>query len=205
MADSDFAVLDGERVQRQLGGGGRSYRCTSLTLIAMSRGAFVVVTGTDTTEKTFTDDDIAEIFEVFDTTVADHGEIGADALRDKVVSAIGQRWKICDLSKDCECSDCPFDLMIKMSTRIVFHLQIPGWSFEEARIKIKSGAPETQFSDLEWLSLNGQSQKPHSFSIIDQDTDKEHYQFGLFARVDQAQGWTRVIIDPEVMNDGLGP
>jgi hypothetical protein len=205
MAGPDFTVLDGETMQPGLVGGGRSYRCTSLSLIAMSQGSFVVVTGVDTPKRSFTDDQIGDIFAIFSATVDGHPGIGPEALREKVIAAIGDRWHVSDLSKDCECSDCPFDLVIKMSTRIVFHIHIPSWSFEEARIKFKTGDPDAQFSDLDWLSLGGKSQKPHSFSIIDQDTDTTHYQFGLYARVDQGQSWTRVVIDPEVMNDGLGP
>lgn len=205
MTTSGYEAFDGTSLQEGLSGGGKNYRCTSLSLIALCQGAFVVVSGTDQDVGEFSDDDIQKIFEIFDGTVDENKGANPQQLHAAIIEAIGNLWTVSDLSKDCDCSDCPFDLKINMSTRIVFHMHIPHWSFEDARIKFKTSGSDSQFSDLDWLSLNGVSKKPNSFCIVDQDTDKVHYQFALFARVQQGQSWTRVIIDPEIMNDGRGP
>lgn len=201
---SDSENLDDASIQAELVGGGRGYRRNSLSLIALCQGAFVVVTGTDGDKgRKFKDEEILEIFEIFNRTVDAKTGASPDQLRAAVIDAIGERWIV---SPPTHSNDpTPFDLAMKVSTRIVFHLHVPHWSFDETRMRFKTQSPEKQFSDLDWLSLNGVSCKPDSFCITDQDSDKENYLYDLYIRVDQGQSWTRIIIDPEIENNGGGP
>jgi hypothetical protein len=201
-------MFDGEQVQDSIAVCWNArYRSTMLSLIAMRDGAFVVVTGIDVPgdgsqpkRKPFSDQDISNIFDVFNKTVDDSPNLSADELYQAIVKAIGDDWVECP-----PCGTCPFNVGIVKSTRIVFHMHIPGWSFEDARLKFKSDLPSGQFSDLQWLSLDGKSMKPMSFSLTDQDTKAGVFQFSLYMRAESGQTWTRIIIDPDNTNTGVGP
>lgn len=202
MVDQFSEMLDGNRIQSELVSGSIAFKRTSISLIALAQGAFVVVTGIDPKGKAFSDAEILEILEIFGTTVDRNADADRDAMRKAVISAIGSRWEVCEPPATTKPNACPFDLKIDGSTRIIFHLHIENWSFEEARIKFKTRDTHDQFGDLTWLALDGQSQKPTSFSLVDRDTKKGTYQFGLFVRVEQDGYSTRVIIDPEMGNGG---
>ncbi len=205
MVDQHSEMLDGSRTQMELVKGSISYQRTSLSLIALAQGSFVVVTGVDPRGKAFSDADILEILKLFGDAVDANAKADRHELRKAVIAAIGSRWEVCAPPSTTKPEACPFDLHIDGSTRIIFHLHVENWSFEEARIKFKSRDTDNQFGDLNWLTLDGQSRKPKSFSLVDRDTKKGTYQFGLYVKVEQDGYSTRVIIDPEVGNGGNGP
>jgi len=199
----DMNSFDGSRIDSELAKTfGVSFRRTSLSLIAMSQGCFVVVTGIDKEETPFTDTEIEKIFVTFNRVVDENSTDTPQGLRLKIETALAPMWTPCPTS-----NKCPFNLNVKMATRLVFHLHIPGWSFEEARLKLKTLYKPGEFSDLTWLSLNGRSQEPISFSITDRDTEKKVYEFALYTLAEQSgsEGSTRIIIDPETDNNGMGP
>ena len=90
---------------------------------------------------------------------------------------------------------------------MVFHVHVPGWGFEDARIKFKTEGAETQFCGLEWLDLHGQSSKPYTFQIgVAEVKKKIKHAFALYIEASQNAGQqvTRLIIDPEIEVD-VGP
>lgn len=194
-------LFDGNVVQAGLDASSPSgYKRTSLTLFALRDGEFVVVMGIDEEGSSFTDRQIQDIFSIFNATVDGNPDLGAQALHAKVLAEIGTRWTACAPS-----GDCPFDQTVEKSTRLVYHMHIPGWSFEDARMKFKSAVPPDQFSCLTWLELDGRPQKPNAFSIVDQDTVAGEFYYSLYARMQQGQHWTRILIDPKTGNNGMGP
>jgi len=203
MTAIDANSFDGDRVEAELAqSSGVKYRRTSISLVTMRQGNFVIVTGIDKEKKPFSDSQIETIFSTFESVVDSNQTDTPKALRQKIEAALASLWTPCPASKKC-----PFNLTIKYATRLVFHLHILGWSFEEARMKLKTRFKPGEFSDLSWLSLNGKSQKPDSFSIIDKDSEKKVFEFALYTSAAQADdgGVTRIIIDPEADNTGLGP
>lgn len=204
MVDQNNELLDGSRIQTGLESGSITYKRTSLSLIALAQGAFVVVTGVDPKGKAFSDAAILEILKLFGDAVDANPKADRHEMRKAVIAAIGSRWEVCAPPTTTKPTACPFDLHIEGSTRIIFHMHVENWSFEDARIKFKTRDTHNQFGDLTWLTLDGQSRKPKSFSLVDRDTRKGAYQFGLYVKVEQDGYSTRVIIDPEVGNGGFG-
>lgn len=204
MVEHATQMFDFEAVQPDLVGGNVEHRQTSISLIALADGAFVVVTGIDHPDRTFSDDDIREIFAIFDSTVDANAGRSRGDVRAAIIAAIGDRWKLCETPPPSKPTSSPFDLCIRDATRIVFHLHIENWAFEDACLKFKAEDTQGQFSDLTWLTLGGESQKPMSFSLVDRDSKKGEFPFALYACVRQDGYVTRVIIDPEVGNEGVG-
>jgi len=178
------------------------YRRTSLSLVALRQGSFVVSTGIDKEEEPFSDSDVSEIFATFGHVVDSNPADAPQELQKKIHAALASLWTLSPADPKC-----PFNLKVKYATRLVFHLHVPGWAFEDARIKFKTQFEPCEFSDLVWLTLNGQSQEPKSFSVTDKDSEKKVYEFALYIQANQTgtTGSTRIIIDPQTDNDGVGP
>ena len=80
-------------------------------------------------------------------------------------------------------------------------MHVPGWGFEEARIKFKDEKSVSAFCGLSWLTLNGDVRSPYSFEInAAAATEPAEYEFALFVQASQDAGnqATRLIIDPKI-------
>ncbi len=192
--------LDGRNVQSELTGAPASaYEQTQISVSTLRDGSFVVLTGSDQGRGAFTDKDLRAILDTFNAVVA--GNPGADAasLRALAYSALAPLWTANDTV-----TACPYDLAVACSTRLIFALSMPGWSFEPARIKLKTAFEAGEFAGLEWLSLGGQTVKPNAFQLVDSCTQRgKSFRFALYLDAAQAGGaqHTRVIIDPIIKNE----
>ncbi len=196
MPGIDAQSFDGNIVQTELEADcGFTPEVTQLGLVAQATDGFVVVHGSDEGRDTFSDADISAIFVTFAETVSDYPGADASTLRTAVQQALAGQWTPCNMV-----SACPFDEKITAPTRMIFHVYIPGWGFEPARIKFKSELPSGQFCGLKWLTLNGATCAPYSFELGSQCTTKGTYEYALFIRASQDAGsqLTRVIIDPKI-------
>ncbi|WP_203291575.1 hypothetical protein [Maricaulis parjimensis] len=196
MPGIDAASFDGTIVQTELETDcGFAPDRTQLGLVAQASDGFVVVHGSDENRDTFSDADISAIFVTFAETVAQYPGADSSTMRTAIQQALAGQWTPCNLL-----ADCPFDEKVTAPTRLIFHVHIPGWGFEPARIKFKSELPAGQFCGLKWLTLNGASCAPYSFELGAQCETEASYDFALFIQAAQEAGnqRTRVIIDPKI-------
>lgn len=175
---------------------------TYLSLIAQGSDGFVVVNGSDWGLPAFDDTQISQILIVFNETADEFSGSDSATLRMALTAALAGMWAPCS-----GVMNCPFDQHVVGPARLVFHVHVPGWGFEEACIKFKTEGAETQFCGLEWLDLHGQSSKPYTFQIgVAEVKKKVKHAFALYIEVSQNAGQqvTRLIIDPEIEVD-VGP
>ena len=200
MAAMDTNAFDGDRPDQDLlKTCDIKPRTTLFSLIAMRQAQFVIMMGS-IDESPDNDAKFRNIIDTFDSTVDDNPDDGPVELREKLEDRFSGLWKPCHFGEKC-----PFDIRVRYATRLVFHMHIPDWTFEQAMMKFKTEYEPCQFTELGWLKLDGVSQAPHTFSIIYADTVKKTYQFSLFVEVRQGTASTRIIIDPGTSGDGLGP
>lgn len=166
---------------------------TQIALVAQASDGFMVASGHDEESAPFDDAAISAIMVTFAQTVKDNPGADVATLRMAVLSALAADWTACG-----DVCRCPFDQKISLPTRMIFHVHIPGWGFEPARIKFKSPLPDGEFCGLAWLHLNGASNQPYSFVINARASTRASYEYALFIRASQDAGnqHTRVIIDP---------
>jgi len=197
MAVIDKDAFDGSIVQDELlGVCGLTPTQTQISLIAQASDGFTVMNGSDVGREMFDDAEIAQIFVIFAETVNDFSNADSSTLRTAVAAALAGMWTPCSAN-----NPCPFDQNVHGRTRIIFNVHVPGWGFEEARIKFKGVDPSGQFCGLDWLTLNGENCKPYSFQIQTKPVEADAvYEFALFITASQDAGEqkTRVIIDPAV-------
>lgn len=196
MAAIDRDSFDGTVVQTELEAScGFTPVRTQIALVAQATDGFLVVQGSDAGRAPFEDADISAIFVTFATTVAQYPAATAALLRTAVLSALSGMW-----TAFADVLDSPFDEVVNEPARLIFHLAIPGWGFEQARIKFKSELPAGEFCGLEWLVLNGASDAPYSFKIDAKCSVEANYDYALFIQASQDAGnqSTRVIIDPKI-------
>ncbi|MFY0636371.1 hypothetical protein [Maricaulis maris] len=195
MAVIDRDAFDGTKIQEELEGVcGLTPTQTQLSLIAQATNGFVVMNGSDVGREMFDDAEISQIFVIFAETVNDFSNADASTLRTAVSAALAGMWTPC--SGD---MPCPFDQAAHGRTRMIFHVHVPGWGFEPARIKFKGKDPSGSFCGLDWLMLNGENCKPYSFQIQTKPVEEpETYEFALFIKSSQDAGdqATGIIIDP---------
>lgn len=200
MTIPDMSGLDGRKVQSDLlRAPARAYQCTQISVSTLRDSSFVVLTGSDTGRGSFTDKDILKILDTFNSVVA--GNPGADAaqLRTLAYAALAPLWTAGN-----SVAPSPYDLVVKCSSRLIFALSMPDWSFEPARIKLKTVSEPGEFAGLEWLTLNGVSLEPNAFQLVDSYTQTgKSFEFALYLDAAQAGGaqHTRVIIDPVIKNE----
>lgn len=194
LIDRDW--LDGDQVQSALvGGADIDAARTQISLIARATDGFVVVQGNDRDRPNFSDANISAIFVTFANTVTANPTADAATLRTAALAALAGQW-----TADSTMGDSPFDETVEAPARMIFHIQVPGWGFEPARIKFKDEVPPDEFTGLEWLTLNGAPCQPYSFEIWAQAANPGEYEYSLFIKASQDAGnqSTRVIIDPKI-------
>lgn len=197
MAVIDKDAFDGSIIQEELlAVCGQSPTRTQISLIAKASDGFTVMNGSDAGREMFDETEITEIFVVFAETVNAFSDADASTMRMAVGAALAGMWTPCSAV-----APCPFDQHVHGRTRMIFNIHVPGWGFEDARIKFKGKDPTGQFCGLDWLTLNGENCKPYSFQIQTQPVEAPvDYEFALFINASQDAGnqATRVIIDPQV-------
>lgn len=196
MAAIDRDSLDGTIVQAELEAAcGFTPSRTQIALVAQATDGFLVVQGSDAGQTAFDDNAISTIFVTFANTVALYPGATAATLRTAVLAALSGLW-----TPFGGVMPNPFDEMVTEPARLIFHVAIPGWGFEAARIKFKSDFPAGEFCSLAWLTLNGASCEPYSFKIDARCSVAGSYDFALYIRASQDAGSqsTRVIIDPKI-------
>jgi hypothetical protein len=196
MPSIDKDIFDGTVIQPELEAEcGFAPTRTQLALVAKATDGFVVVHGSDADRETFDDSDISSIFVTFADVVSQYPNADTSTLRTAVMAALSGLWTPCSTV-----STCPFDEEVTAPARLIFHVHVPGWGFEPARIKFKSDFPEGEFCGLDWLILNGASCAPYSFKIDTRCETAGSYEFALFIQASQDAGnqATRVIIDPKI-------
>ncbi len=197
MAVIDKDAFDGTIAQEELlGACDLAPIQTQISLIARASDGFVVMTGNDVGREAFDETEISQIFVIFAETVNDFANADASTLRTAVSAALVGMWTSC--SNDVPC---PFDQAAHGRTRLIFHIHVPGWGFEPARIKFKGKDPSHAFCGLDWLMLNGENCKPYSFQLQTKPVEAPAtYEFALFINASQDAGnqSTRIIIDPSV-------
>ncbi|WP_300528918.1 hypothetical protein [Maricaulis sp.] len=169
---------------------------THISLVARGVDGFVVINGSDMNRDPFDDAQISQIFMIFAETVDEYRAVDAATLRLAVGAALAGMWTPCGAV-----DPCPFDQHVRGATRMIFNMHVPGWGFEEARIKFKSDNAGEIFCGLSWLTLNGESRQPYSFQInAAAATAPAEYEFALFVQASQDAGnqVTRLIIDPKI-------
>ncbi|MAC90081.1 hypothetical protein [Maricaulis sp.] len=195
MAVIDKDAFDGSIIQKELlADCGQAPTHTQISLIARASDGFTVMNGSDAGRESFDDTEIAQIFVVFAEAVKAFSDADASTLRTAVAAALAGMWTPCSAVLPC-----PFDQHVHGLTRMIFNIHVPGWGFEDARIKFKGVDPTGQFCGLDWLTLNGENCKPYSFQIQTQPVEAPaDYEFALFINASQDAGnqATRVIIDP---------
>lgn len=196
MSTIDATWLDGSQTQP-----GLTDTCsvavsvTHISLIAKAVDGFLVVQGSDAGRADFDDADISSIFIIFADTIAQYPSADTSTLRTAVLSALAGHW-----TATASMGASPFDETVEAPARLIFHMQIPGWGFETARIKFKSEVPAGEFCDLSWLMLNGATCEPYSFEVFASCTQAGEYDYSLFVKASQDAGnqSTRIIIDPKI-------
>lgn len=169
---------------------------THISLVARGVDGFVVINGSDMNREEFDDAQIAQIFVIFAETVDAYPGSDAATLRLAVTAALAGMWTPCGAV-----DPCPFDQHVQGNTRMIFNLHVPGWGFEEARIKFKDENATSAFCGLSWLTLNGDVRRPFSFQInAIAGSAPADYEFALFVQASQDAGnqATRLIIDPKI-------
>ena len=196
MPGIDAQSFDGNIIQTELEADcGFTPEMTQLGLVAQATDGFVVVHGSDKDRDGFSDADISAIFVTFAETVSEFPGADSSTLRTAIQQALAGMWTPCS-----DVMASPFDERVTAPSRLIFHVHIPGWGFEPARIKFKSELPAGQFCGLKWLTLNGASCAPFSFELGSQCEVEASYEYALFIRAPQDAGsqLTRVIIDPKI-------
>ncbi len=197
MAVIEQDAFDGSIIQEELlGECGLAPIQTQISLIARASDGFVVMSGNDVGRELFDETEISQIFVIFGETVNDFANADSSTLRTAVSAALAGMWTPC--SNDVPC---PFDQSAHGRTRLIFHIHVPGWGFEPARIKFKGKDPSQAFCGLDWLMLNGENCKPYSFQLQTRPVEASaRYEFALFINASQDAGnqSTRIIIDPSV-------
>ncbi|MEA1942383.1 MAG: hypothetical protein U9P68_09080 [Pseudomonadota bacterium] len=196
MSIIDDTWFDGTQMQSDLTAAcGSTPSLTQLSLIARATDGFLVVQGSDAGMTPFDDADISAIFVTFADTVSQYPLADTTTLRTAVLSALAGQWTAMSAI-----GDNPFDETVDAPARMIFHVHIPGWGFEPARIKFKSATPSGEFCGLSWLTLNGASCEPFSFELGATCQQAGDYEFALFIQASQDAGnqSTRVIIDPKI-------
>lgn len=168
---------------------------TQISLIARATDGFLVVQGSDAGLDAFDDGDISAIFVIFADTIAQYPLADTATLRTAVLAALAGLW-----TASSGTAASPFDETVEAPARLIFHVQIPGWGFEPARIKFKSPVPAGEFCDLSWLMLNGATCEPYSFELGARCQEAGEYGYALFIQASQDAGnqSTRIIIDPKI-------
>jgi hypothetical protein len=168
---------------------------TQISLISRATDGFLVVQGSDAGRPPFDDADISAIFVTFADTIAQYPMADAATLRTAVLAALAGQW-----TASAGTGSSPFDETVEAPARLIFHVQIPGWGFEPARIKFKSAIPPGEFCGLAWLTLNGATCEPYSFEFGARCDQAGDYEYSLFIQASQDAGnqSTRVIIDPKI-------
>ncbi|WP_417476866.1 hypothetical protein [Maricaulis sp.] len=200
MTIPDMSALDGTRVQAELlDVPSRSFECTQISVSTLRDGSFVVLAGSDDDRDPFTDTEIGVILASFDAVVSGNPGLTAPQLRTLAYTTLAPLWTPSNSVKPS-----PYDLDVHCASRLIFALSMPNWSFEPARIKLKTGFGQGEFGGLDWLTLNGVSLEPNAFQLVDSCTQTdESFEFALFMDVAQAGGaqHTRVIVDPIIKNE----
>ena len=200
MIRPEMTGLDGAQTQTDLlAAPSQPQEKTQISVSTMRDGCFVVLVGSDGGGTAFTDADIQAIFDTFDGVIAAHPVANAPLLRTLATAALAPLWTLSPSA-----GDCPYDMTVRGPTRIIFYLSRDGWSFEPARIKLKSTCAPGEFAQLSWLSLDGVSQQPLAFSIVDSCTQThEGFEYALYINAAQSAGMenTRIIIDPIIKNE----
>lgn len=200
MIRAEMTGFDGDQVQADLlATPSRSYEHTQISVSTMRYGCFVVLVGTDTGRSAFSDTEIQTIFDTFDAVIAAHPVADATLLRTLAATALAPLWTLTP-----PFGTCPYDMTVAGSTRVVFYLSFDGWTFEPARIKLKSTSAPGEFAALTWLSLNGVSQEPLAFSFVDSCVQThESFEYALYINAAQDSGAqnTRIVIDPIIKNE----
>lgn len=196
MSTIDATWLDGSQTQSGLTDAcATAVGVTQISLIAKATDGFLVVQGSDAGRENFDDADISAIFVTFADTVAQYPLADTSTLRTAVLSALAGQW-----TASATMGGSPFDETVEEPARLIFHVQIPGWGFEPARIKFKSEVPAGEFCGLAWLMLNGATCEPYSFEFFASCAEAGEYDYSLFIKASQDAGnqSTRVIIDPKI-------
>lgn len=196
MPGIDAQSFDGTIVQTELEADcAFTPEVTQLGLVAQATDGFVVVHGSDANRDTFSDADLSAIFVTFAETVSEYPGADSSTLRTAVQQALSGQWTPCNMV-----AGCPFDEEVTAPSRLIFHVHVPGWGFEPARIKFKTDLPSGEFCGLKWLTLNGSTCAPYSFELGAQCVTQGSYEYALYIRASQSAGsqLTRVIIDPKI-------
>tara|TARA_R110002051_G_scaffold259449_5_gene318995 strand:+ start:69766 stop:70383 length:618 start_codon:yes stop_codon:yes gene_type:complete len=200
MTISDMSGLDGTKIQPELLGKPTVvYECTQISVSTLRDSSFVVLSGTDTGRSAFTDSEILTILNTFGGVVTGNPAASAAQLRTLAYAALAPLW-----TANNTVTPSPYDLSVNCSSRLIFALSMPDWSFEPARIKLKTAFDQGEFAGLQWLTLNGQSMEPNAFQLVDSHTQTgKSFEFALFLDASQSEGaqHTRVIIDPVIKNE----
>tara|TARA_R110002096_G_scaffold17030_18_gene58654 strand:- start:1812 stop:2417 length:606 start_codon:yes stop_codon:yes gene_type:complete len=200
MTNPDMSGLDGTKVQTALLGAPTcAHTRTQISVSTLRDSSFVVLTGSDMGRGAFTDPEIRTILDTFAAVVAKNPDVDAARLRTLAYAALSPLW-----TADNTVTASPYDLVVKCASRLIFAISMPDWSFEPARIKMKTASQPGEFAGLDWLTLDGVSMEPNAFQLVDshEQTD-ESFEFALFLDAAQANGaqHTRVIIDPMIINE----
>ncbi|WP_417482465.1 hypothetical protein [Maricaulis sp.] len=200
MSFPDMSGLDGTRVQAELlVAPSRSFECTQLSLSTLRDSSFVVLTGSDHGRTAFTDTEIGVILNTFDGVVTANPTADAAQLRALAYTALAPFW-----TPGNSVTPSPYDLTVHGASRLIFFISKENWSFEPARIKLKTSFGGGEFGGLNWLVLDGVSLEPKAFELVDSCTQRdEAFEFALFIDVAQAGGaqHTRLIVDPIIKNE----
>ncbi len=177
----------------------RSYECTQISVSTLRGSSFVVLTGSDDDREPFTDTQIGVILSSFGSVVTGNPGLDAAQLRALAYTTLAPMWTPSNSVKPS-----PYDLNVHRASRLIFALSMENWIFEPARIKLKTGFGQGEFGGLDWLTLNGVSQEPNAFQLVDSCTQTdESFEFALFIDAAQAGGLqhTRIIVDPIIKNE----
>ncbi|MGK0266341.1 MAG: hypothetical protein ACI82N_000586 [Maricaulis sp.] len=200
MTIADMSALDGRLVQAELlAAPPRAYECTQISVSTLRGSSFVVLAGSDLERGAFTDTQIATILDTFSAVVAGNPSADAAQLRTLAYAALAPLW-----TPSNTVTPSPYDLVVGCASRLIFALSMPDWSFEPARIKLKTGFDQGEFAGLKWLTLDGRSLEPNAFQLVDSHTQiGESFEFALFIDAAQSGGaqHTRVIVDPIIKNE----
>jgi hypothetical protein len=168
----------------------------ALTLVAMSQGAFVVVSGRNLTGTQFTDAQLEDILKIFDTEVDKNAGMAPMELRAVLATALEGSWSSLPAGIN------PLDLTIDAAAKIVFHLNVPGWSFSEPLMSLKSSSHPGEFTNLKRLKVPGIPDNGRMICVTDSCRNKGVYEYGLYIDIVQPGGGvTKIFIDPSIKNN----
>jgi hypothetical protein len=172
-------------------------QCMVLTLVTVSRGAFVVVSGRNLTGTEFTDAELKDILSIFDSEVDLNAGMPPRELRAVLEAALEASWKGMPAGTN------PMDLTIDAAAKIVFHINVPGWSFSEPLMAIKSSSQPGEFTNLKRLDVSGVPDDRRLICVTDACANNGVYEYGLYVDIAQPDGGvTKIFIDPSIKNNG---